>query len=197
MSQHKKIESQAQAKEQFLSEVDFLIQPTNPTGKQIIRYLERLSVQSGIRNLDARSVMLDAVIAGIDSIDRNGTPIKNTVAWLKGVGARIVKNQVRLDIRDRHLKDKHKREPWSPDHLFRMMIAEEREFVVRAMNSLSSGDQEILMLRHIQGMKYQEIKEYYAYKENKSVSLIALRKRESRALERLKKQFNSDYNVYQ
>ena len=66
---------------------------------------------------------------------------------------------------------------------------EERNAVKQALSYLSDSDQEIIELRFYQGKKYKEIQAHYLEIAGVSIKVPTLRKRESRAIERLQAQF--------
>lgn len=64
----------------------------------------------------------------------------------------------------------------------------------QALNHLSKSDQEILNLRFYQGKQYKEIQAHYLEIASVSIKVPTLRKRESRAIERLQAKFLELYN---
>ncbi|MFK8181745.1 MAG: RNA polymerase sigma factor [Phormidesmis sp.] len=188
--------SQPQLKElkaEFGKEVSCLMHPSSVEGTKVLNYLQRIGRQLNIRNFSVHDVVSEATMRGFDSIDRKEERIRSASAWLRSIGTRIIKDQVKREVRDRKLREKHAYHSPTPDGLLRLLVHEESAAISQAMQLLSLEDQKILRLRFIQGMRYKDIQAWYFDEMGVSVKEATLRKRESRALTRLKSKFGEMY----
>lgn len=188
-----KVQECAALKAQFSNEVARLLHKSNPEGRSLFIYLQRLIVQNGLHSFDVQDCAAEAVVAGLEHIDKNGKEIRSAVAWMKRVGACRVRNQVRVEIKNRKLNEKQAYSAEPTDAWQSVLTEEERGKVKEVMQKLSAADQDILHLRFVRGMSYKEIQSHYLNQAPHAVNLSTLRKRESRALRRLKIQFSQDY----
>lgn len=186
-------QEQTVLKTQFTDEVKRLLDPASPEGRGVFIYLQRLIAQKNVHSLDVQDCIAEATAAGLAYIDKHGKEIRSATAWLKKVGANRIRNQVRVEIRRRKLKQKQEYQPESDNAWFKVLLDEERTFAAAAMDKLSPADQELLTLRFVLEMTYKDIKKYYFAQYHRSINVPALRKHASRALKRLKDQFASDY----
>lgn len=189
-SQHAKIQA---LQTTFSRDVSQILLPDNPSGKKLINYLQRLAKQLNIRNFDVREVISESTMRGLDSIERKGEAINNASAWLSSVGTRVIKDQVDAEIRARKLAAKHVIRTETSDSWIALVLAEEGEAAHQAVQLLSLEDQDILRLRYIEEMSYKDIQAHYLETTGVFVKLATLRKRESRAVQRLKTRFREIY----
>lgn len=180
-------------KSDFSKEVSCLMHPSSVEGTKLLNYLQRVARQLNIRDFSVHDVVSEATVRGFDAIDRKGERIRSASAWLRSIGTRIIKDRVKREIRDRKLREKHAYHSPTPDGLLRLLVDEESTVIAQAMQLLSPEDQKILRLRFIQGMRYRDIQTWYFDEMGVSVKEATLRKRESRALARLKSKFREMY----
>lgn len=180
-------------KTEFSQSVSGLMHPSSTEGTKLLNYLQRIGIQLKVRNFSVHEVVSEATMRGFDSIERKGEEIRSAAAWLRSVGTLIIKDKVKREIRDRRLQKKHAYRSPTPDGLLRLMVCEESAAIAEAMRLLSPEDREILTLRFIQGMRYKEIQTWYFETMGVSMKEATLRKRESRALGRLKSTFGEMY----
>ena len=180
-------------KASFSIAVSALMQPDNREGTRILNAFQRLAKQLNIRNFDPLEVLSEATYRGIESIERKQEPIQSATAWLRAIGARVIKDQVRAEIRARKLIEKHSYKTEASDTWLKLMFAEEGMAAYEALQLLSSDDRCILRLRFIEEMSYKDIQTRYLKTKCVSVKVPTLRKRESRAVARLKTKFKEIY----
>lgn len=176
-------------KADFSRQVSQLFAPDNRDGSRILTAYERIARQLNIRDFDAREVLSEVTCRGLAAIERKEEPIKSIPAWFRSIGTNIIKDGVKAEIKARKLFEKQAYQPETSDSLLSLIAKEEGVAAYEAFKCLSLEDQEILRLRFIEDMRYKEIQAYYQDVKNILVKIPALRKRESRAVERLKKQF--------
>jgi DNA-directed RNA polymerase specialized sigma24 family protein len=183
-------------KQTFLNDVSELLKPYNSEGTKVLNHLQMVGIKLNIRDFNVRAVINEATIRGLERIDKKEEPIRSAAAWIRIVGPIILKGQVRDEIRSRKLKLKQENSHCSEscDLWADAMSEEQRKAAGESIKLLSSEDQVILNLRFTQGMHYNEIQKYYHTEMGVHVELSALRKRESRAVQRLKKKFEEVYD---
>lgn len=192
-SRQPEVRKHQRLKDKFVNEVAILLSPDNDDGKEVITYLQRVGKQSKVRNFYVHDVIVDATLAGINSIHRKGEAIKSPVAWLKSIGAKCIRKQVRAEIQARKLKAKHEYHHGTTDSWLKLLISEEQTLLKEALAKLSLTDQELLLMKHVQQMSYKEIQSHFLNQKSQVIKEAALRKRESRALARLKALFEKEY----
>lgn len=176
-------------KAQFLEEVSAILAPSNVQGKSFLNYLQRIGKQLNICNLDPYELISDSVMRGLAYIDDTSKGIENTQAWLRKVCAHIMYDMVKDEKRYRLLKGKNKDLSKSADPFTEVETREQKQILREVMPSLSQEDQEIIFLRFNRGFSYKEIQQHYLDLADISIEIPALRKRESRAIRRLRKKF--------
>ena len=98
-------------------------------------------------------------------------------------------DMVKDEKRYRLLKGKNKDLSKSADPFTEVETREQKQILREVMPSLSQEDQEIIFLRFNRGFSYKEIQQHYLDLADISIEIPALRKRESRAIRRLRKKF--------
>lgn len=176
-------------KAQFSDAASLILVPSNHEGTAFLNYLQGVGKRLNIRDFDAREVFIEAVTRGLYKIERTGTEIYNPRAWLSKTCTFIMFDMVKDEKKNRELKEKNSHFLVTPQALDKLESAEEREAVKQALSCLSDSDQEILSLRFYQGKKYKEIQSHYLEIAGVSIKIPTLRKRESRAIERLQAKF--------
>lgn len=192
MSQREK-PAKVKLKKQFLNEVSCILEPSNAEGRTFLNYLQRTGKQLNIRDLEPRELISDAVMRGLAYIDNNSEEIKNTQAWLRRVCTYIMYDMVKGEKKNRLLKAKNKDPLEFADPFTEVESEEQKQALERALPLLSQEDQDILELRFYQGRSYKDIQQHYLEIAGVSIKVPALRKRESRALQRLRAKFWETY----
>ena len=180
-------------KSQFLEAVSQILDPSSPKGNALLNYLQRTGKQLNLQDVDVREILNEAAYRGLRHIDRNQEEIEAVEAWLRKVCAFILYDMVKDEKRMRELKIKNTGTLGIPDLFSKMESDEKKKALDRAFVHLSKEDQKILKLRFYQEKKYKEIQEYYLKKTGELEKESALRKRESRALKRLRVRFQEEY----
>lgn len=109
----------------------------------------------------------------------------NTAAFVAGIARHIITDHIRarrrieLDVTSVDIAEAH------PDALAQLLSEEQRQQLKEALLSLSAGDREILRLSYEEGLSSDEI----AHRLEETSA--AVRKRKSRAIERLRASFMS------
>ena len=122
---------------------------------------------------------------GLQEIEKNGTTITTPEAWLRRVSTFIMLDMVKVEKKNRQLKQKNVEIEVS-NSLNKLELEEEIEALNTELRQLSEEDQEILKLRFHENMKYKDIQQHLLDEYGTLIKVSTLRKRESRAIERLR-----------
>lgn len=154
-------------------------------------YLKRLIVRWRLSNVDTSEVLSEAISRGVHYIETKGEPIDNPVGWLRAVSVNILRDEAKAAARQRRLQEKLLSEyTISSRDLFQDLdFLEDVEDLQLAMQTLSKTDQDMLRCRFFLKKRYKEIQAELEIEEGKKTAISTLRKRESRALQRLKEAF--------
>lgn len=179
---------------EFVAAVSYLLMPDEFKGTSLYRFLIRFAKQWHIANVDLDEVVVEGVKRGIEYIQRHGTPIKKPEAWLRQVCLNILRNKVDAAVKEERKTQQltmlahHSKSP-----LVESELIEQLEYLEMALNQLSKADQALIRMKFLQRKTYEQIRQHYKYMaEGTEVSIPSvqtLRKRESRALRRLKSHF--------
>jgi DNA-directed RNA polymerase specialized sigma24 family protein len=181
---------------EFISAVSNLLVPDEFKGTALYKFLIRFARQWHIAYVDLDEVIVESVKRGVEHIQQHGEPIRKPEAWLRRVGLNILRDKVDLIIKDErrseHLKTltQHARSP-----LVQSELLEQLEFLEEALGQLSPADQDLIRMKFLHRKSYEQIRRHYKLMaEGSSVpspvpSVQTLRKRESRALQRLRESF--------
>jgi RNA polymerase sigma factor (sigma-70 family) len=134
-----------------------------------------------------------ATMRGLTRIGDTSKGIDNTEAWLRKTCTYIMLDMVKGEKKNRLLKAKNKDSEQEPDPFDEAELNEQKEFLKSTLPLLSKEDRKILDLKFYQGLSYKDIQQHYMDSEGRSIKITALRQRESRALQRLRKQFSEKY----
>jgi RNA polymerase sigma factor (sigma-70 family) len=188
---HTKVDESFKAK--FLGDVSFLLEKSNPGGRAFLNYLQRTGKQLNIQNLEPHELISEATMRGLAYINDTSKGINNTKAWLRKTCNYIMLDMVKGEKKNRLLKAKNKDPEQEDNPFYEVELDEQKEFLRSVLSFLSKEDQEIIGLKFYKGLSYKDIQQYYMESESKSIKVTALRQRESRALQRLRKQFSEKY----
>jgi RNA polymerase sigma factor (sigma-70 family) len=187
-------EPKAKLKNVFCNEVSHLLTPNNFKGTSLYSFVNRLASRWNVHQIDIHEIIIEGVKRGIEHIEKTGEAINKPEAWLRKVCTHILSDEVDKIVKEEKKVEKQKHElnsiyntvPSEPDLMCRL------EHSDVALRSLSSSDQQIIRLRFFEGKTYEQIQHYYELQEE-VITIPALRKRESRALKRLRVEFFAIY----
>ncbi|WP_017298749.1 sigma-70 family RNA polymerase sigma factor [Nodosilinea nodulosa] len=179
---------------EFITAVSYLLMPDDFKGTALYKFLIRFVRQWHIANVDLDEVIVEGIKRGIEYIQRHSEPIKKPESWLRQVCLNILRAKVDATIKDERKVDQLTTlTQHSHSLLAESELIEQLEFLEKALNELSEEDQVLIRMKFLQRKTYEQIRQHYKYiaeGEGKTApSVQALRKRESRALQRLKKHF--------
>ncbi|MBE9138420.1 sigma-70 family RNA polymerase sigma factor [Nodosilinea sp. LEGE 07088] len=176
--------------DEFMLSVSDLLTPDEFKGTALYKFLLQFSKQWYVAPVDLDDVMLEAVKRGLEHIQTHGQPIKTPAAWLRHVGLNILRDQVdatvKADRKSAMLSDLVRP---ARERLAEAELIKQLGYLQKALDRLSPDDQAILRMKFLQGKPYEQIRQHYTLRSQAApaLSIPALRKRESRALQRLRR----------
>lgn len=182
---------------EFVAAVSHLLMSYEFKGSALYKFLIRFARQWHIESVDLEDVIVESVVRGIEYIRRHNRPIQKPESWLRKVCLNILKGKV-----DTAIKDERKtimvttlaQHPNSP--MVEAELIEQLAFLEDALNQLSEDDQMLIRMKFLQRKTYEQIRHHFKLMAEAGPvpTIQALRKRESRALQRLKSHF---FELYQ
>ncbi|PZU98144.1 MAG: hypothetical protein DCF32_19990 [Leptolyngbya sp.] len=179
---------------EFVTAVSYLLMPDEFKGTALYKFLIRFARQWHIANIDLDDVVIEGIKRGVEYILRHDQPIKKPEVWLRQVCLNILRGKVDTTIKDERKAAmatqlaQHAKSP-----LMESELIEQLECLEVALNRLSKDDQALIRMKFLHRKTYEQIRQHYKYiAESEEVvvpSVQTLRKRESRALARLRKIF--------
>lgn len=191
MSQNQSSDRIVHVRKKFEQDISALLHPSNREGTKFFNYLESTAKKLRLSGLDAREVISEAYVRGIVTINDKGQEIENPKAWLRKVCTFIMYDMVKEEKKNRLLKEKNQYSSEASNSLLTIVDSEQHQVVKKALAKLSDNDRQILRLRFDENLSYKEIQEQLCI-SGEAVKVPALRKRESRALARLKARFQEE-----
>lgn len=187
-------QTKAELKQKFISEVSYLLQLNELKGTSLCKYLVHFAKRWHVPYADLDEIIMEGVRRGLEYIENNDDEIKSPEAWLRRVCLNILKDRIN-EIVKRERKTEAIALLMQSGQLpsAKIELVEQLEFLEQALNLLSPEDRLIIRLKFIHGKNYKQIQYQYEL-QGELVSIPALRKRESRALNRLREHFFSLYN---
>jgi RNA polymerase sigma factor (sigma-70 family) len=187
------------AKAKFRKEVCCFLLPHNSQGTALLKFIAHYINKWRIRTLDPYDVLIEGIYRGLQTIEEKGTPIEKAEAWLRGACLNILRDEVKHCEKSgkltKEMKIGHAVRTHSANPLVAAELLEQVEFLQQAYERLSSSDQDIIYQRFYLGKTYKQVQAIYERLNGQKVESSTLRKRESRALERLKKIFLDLYQA--
>lgn len=181
-------------KTQFSQEISRILEPSNAKGRSLLNYLQRIAKQLNIKDFNVSELIGEATMRGLALIDKREEAIAEPQAWLRKVCTFILYDMVKDEKKNRELKAKNTYLLEVPDSFSKIESDEQRTALAKAFKQLSDEDQEILGLRFYQGRQYKDIQRHYLNETSTLIKVPTLRKRESRALQRLRAKFEEEYH---
>lgn len=145
-----------------------------------------------IGRYDAAFILNEAYMRGVNAIN-NGQEIKNHLAWLRQTSRNVIKELSRKRNRedasgidmDTFAEDNSEEASWgeTPSRMA------EYERMHHAFDMLSPMEQQILSMKVVKDLKWQEIADIFTAEGHRRMTVEGLRQRKSRALKKLRNHF--------
>jgi len=177
---------------EFIVAVSYLLAAHEFKGTALYKFLIKFARQWHVPEDEVNDILTEGVKRGVEYIRNHGKPINKPEAWLRPVCLNIMKDRV-----DAIIKDERKSEEIttltqpSKGPLFESELIEQLEYLEKALKILSNEDQALIRMKFWEGKTYKQIQYHYKLTSDDGPvpSVPALRKRESRALKRLRDSF--------
>jgi DNA-directed RNA polymerase specialized sigma24 family protein len=156
----------------------------------IKRALRQFNLESHYQEMD---ILSEAYIRTQKRIEA-GETITNFPAWLKVVSINIIREKSKKRLRDQSLQQNLIRRGHGSQEMMTEQDDADLEAIatlLESLKSLSSEDVEILKLRIVKGLSWDDVAESLEGIGKNAGNVTALRKRGERALSRLRKNFFS------
>lgn len=181
---------------EFILAVSHLLMANEFQGTALYKFLINLVRRWHIGPVDLDEVIMEAVKRGIEYIQKHHEPIRTPEAWIRQVSLNILRRKVDGVVKSERTVEMITvlAQP-AQDPLAESEFIEQLEYLEVALNRLSREDQALIRMKFLQGKTYEQIRQHYALLANdgRVPSIPALRKRESRALQRLRQIFLEIY----
>lgn len=188
-------------KKKFWIQTTEIFRIGNPRGKACLSFLERFLKNSRIHYIEAEELLYQACIRANDYIEKNCKPISNPAAWLRMTSLNIIKEEVRENIkRDQIIRDIYIEGNESNEkelnEINEKALDKALENLEIALTNIPYKEQKIIKMRFFEKLSYSDIQKYYKEKENLILKKDALRKRTSRSLKLLLKEYQNLQKEY-
>ncbi|MEL7124097.1 MAG: sigma-70 family RNA polymerase sigma factor [Bacteroidota bacterium] len=177
---------------EFVGAVKYILMPYEFKGTALHRFVIKFARQWHISDSEVDDIIIEGVKRGVEYIQKNGKPINKPEAWLRPVYLNIMKDRVKAAIKDEQKsKDMTSVSPPSKSPLLEVELIEQLGYLDKALKALSREDQVLIRMKFLRNKTYDQIQYHYklASEGDPVPSIVTLRKRVSRALEKLKFSF--------
>lgn len=183
----------AKYRNDFIKKIAHLIDPINSKGTAVYAFIETRKRRYHLDNIDSHETITEAVRRGIEYIDKNCKSIDKPEAWLRTVCNNILVDKVKENAKEEKIVEQYRHMlDASADTSAQEIFIHQLELAERALKDLSPSDQQIIRMRLHEGKTYEQIQHYYEL-QGEAITISTLRKRESRAIVRLKDKFFAIY----
>jgi RNA polymerase sigma factor (sigma-70 family) len=187
-------------KDDFLNQVSEFLKPNHSQGTALLRFVKSKADRWHINDVDPLEVVIEATKRGCEYIEKHQQPINNPAAWVRGTCLNILRDRVRQSIKaEKCFQDlvlSWKDQSYEANPLFQVELFDQLHTIQTALDSLSAQDRELLVWRFYEGKSYKEIRELLKRRDGDcTIQEPTLRKRESRALKKLRNSFLRLYSI--
>jgi RNA polymerase sigma factor (sigma-70 family) len=173
----------------FLSEVQVLLEPGNPSGVSLLAFIRRELRKRDMTDYNELEILSEAMLRGFDLVMSGGVEIVNPPAWIRKTALHCVQELWRRQCKQTPL-DYECPDQNQPILLDQLALKTDLEILDRAFKELDPEEQRLLYLRFFEGLPWLEIKKLLEA-EGKTVSEPALRKQKERIIKRLRWVYHS------
>lgn len=183
----------------FTDEVRRLLLPNEYQGTALYKFLIQMARSYHLPPQEVDAILNEGVKRGVEYIQLKQEPIHQPAAWLRQTCLNIMRSRVDANIKHEKKTQKVTEcNPTPPNPLEESELIEQLEFLEKALLELSIADQQLLRMKFWEDLTYKQIQYRYKLSDADTVpSIQALRKRESRALAKLRDSFFKIYEGVQ
>lgn len=173
----------------FSSQFQDLLSPKNPKGTALLRYLQTVQNSMKVYSYEPEDILSESYLKGRNYILKTGKKIRKPEAWLRRTGVNIIREGVRANLRQEEME--RTLPLFQPESMLSLDFEQSGQFnpesqvLLLCLAQLSSKDRRLLQDIYFKGLSFPEIQKQYS-EEGEQVSIRALKKREYRAIKRLK-----------
>ena len=187
--------SKEKLKSLFVGQVRYLLQFNQFKGTALCMFLRHYAKRWQNSHIDLYEVIVEGVRRGIEYIEKNGKEIRSPEAWLRLTCLNILKDKINKTIREeKKVENISLIQCLCSTSSAQPELMEKLDYLDQAMKYLSEGDRLLIHLKFFEYKTYEQIQHYYLLLYGEEISIPALRKRESRAIKRLKNHFFTLYD---
>lgn len=184
-----------QFQDEFKLTISEYLSPNHYQGTTLLRFIGHQAQKWKLQHVEPLEILIEAMRRGIDCIQRTGQPIRNPAAWLRKTSVHLLCDEVKKASRQEDYDEQDGTQCQNPKNpLLEAELSEQLEKLQEAFQELSEEERFIINLRFQEGRTYEQIQKHYETRDNQLMALSTLRKKESRALNKLKNIF---FRVYQ
>lgn len=183
--------------QQFNQEIQILLSPKNPHARSLLAFIYReirqFHLQGRISEVD---IFIEAYMRGVDYTRATGNSIQRPKAWMRRTAYNIIREYSRNQQRyrqvafDELVENQMAGLPHWETCLETGGVDGEIRVVLEAIAALSPEDCQLIQLRVIEGLSWQQVGEILRSLGHPPTSRATLRKRGQRALERLRVEYH-------
>lgn len=185
--------------QEFSRKAGNLLLPNHPSGTALLNFIRYHLTVWHMDDVDPQDILADAVYQGLVFIQNRNQPIENPKAWLRVTCLNLLKKQVRKTVNHgklcRHLKESSS---LTENPLAAIERSEWLDQFHEAVTQLPPEEQDLIRFRLFEDKTYEQIYYWLESRDGKAPDIPTIRKRYSRALNRLKSVFpklNQDSHV--
>lgn len=178
-------------KQQFFEQVAELFRVGNPRGTGLINFTRYRIKQTRVRGWEEKDLLIEACIRGVEYIEKNCQEIRHPASFLRQVILNILKEEVRENVKKEKMIRELNVEQFD-DEVVDSDDEHQRalKHLHDSLKKLPTKDRVLIELRFVEKLSYKKIQEYLQNKGENIPQLDALRQQMSRALKRLRKEYN-------
>ncbi|MEL7034597.1 MAG: sigma-70 family RNA polymerase sigma factor [Cyanobacteria bacterium J06592_8] len=183
-----------QSQSDFETEFLELLNPNSSDGRSILVFIRSRLIQFNLQKAYSEMCILNEVYVRAVNKIKQGEIIKIPHAWIRATAYNYIRELSRDWHKVAHLEDPQHYHEYSSvlediEPYFLSFIRQEelklqQTLIRKAFEQLSSSEQQLLHLKIIQGLSWKQIQDLDEYQ---NCSLVGLRKRKQRVLEKLHK----------
>lgn len=178
-------------KEQFWKEVAELMRVGNPRGTGLINFCRSRIKQTRVKGWEEKDLLIEACIRSVEYIEKNCKEIRHPASFLRQVILNILREEVRENVRKEKMIRELNVEQFD-DEVVDSDDEHQRalEHLHDSLNKLTDKDRVLIKLRFVEKLSYKQMQEYFLAQGEDIPQLDALRQQMSRALKRLRREYN-------
>lgn len=187
----KNLSQQRENRQKFDTAIQALLDMNNPDSQSIWANVSRTLRQYRLSGTyEVREIIAEAYSIGVKRIE-SGVIIENPLAWLRGTCLNVIRDFRRKQDRIEKPKLDGEGLTAGDEVLSNLIIAEDHKAIRLALARLTPEEQQILCIRVLEGLSWQEIGGSLSCSQQLVISANTARQRGFRALQRLRQHYDA------